>query len=219
MNWADLSNGLAGYLCFVLIITVHEFGHAWMASRCGDDTARLLGRVTLNPAAHLCPVGSVLLPLLSVLLVANGAGHVANFIIGWGKPVPVNIGNLRHRVRDDIYVTLAGPAMNVVIAFAAVVVARLAVGADVTLVAEAAMRLAIISMFICFFNLIPVPPLDGSRVMRHIVGLGEEAFMNLTRFSYIILIIVVQIPVVQMAMSVATYTSVGLMSWAVGLGG
>ena len=213
MNLDVLSQGLSGYLCVVLIITVHEFGHAWMASRCGDDTARLLGRVTLNPAAHIDPLGTVLLPLLAVFLSASGNAGVAGFIIGWGKPVPVNIGNLRHRVRDDILVSMAGPAMNIVIALAAMLVGRIALAAEMALIVEATMMMTIISMFLFFFNLIPIPPLDGSRVMRHVVGMGEEAYANLTRYGFFILIIAIQIPAVRRGLSVATGLSVAFLRW------
>lgn len=218
MDMALLSQGLASYLCFILIITVHEFGHAWMAARCGDDTAKLLGRVTLNPAAHIDAIGTVVLPLAAVFLTASGSGQLASFIIGWGKPVPVNIGNLRHRVRDDILVTMAGPAMNVVIAMVALIVGRLAVGTEATVIVEAAGQLAVLSMFLFFFNLIPVPPLDGSRVMRHIVGMGEEAFLNLSQFGMIFLIMLMQLQPVREALGMATGFSVGLMGWLVGFG-
>lgn len=213
MNLEVLAQGLSGYLCVVLIITVHEFGHAWMASRCGDDTARLLGRVTLNPAAHIDPLGTVLLPLLAVFLSASGNTGVAGFIIGWGKPVPVNIGNLRHRVRDDILVSMAGPAMNIVIALAAMLVGRIALAAEMALIVEATMMMTIISMFLFFFNLIPIPPLDGSRVMRHVVGMGEEAYANLTRYGFFILIIAIQIPAVQKGLGLATRLSVAFLRW------
>lgn len=213
MNLEVLAQGLSGYLCVVLIITAHEFGHAWMASRCGDDTARLLGRVTLNPSAHIDPLGTVLLPLLAVFLSASGNAGVAGFIIGWGKPVPVNMGNLRHRVRDDILVSMAGPAMNIVIALVAMFVGRIALAAEMTLIVEATMMMTIISMFLFFFNLIPIPPLDGSRVMRHVVGMGEEAYANLTRYGFFILIIAIQIPAVRHALSVATGLSMAFLRW------
>ena len=213
MNLEVLAQGLSGYLCVVLIITVHEFGHAWMASRCGDDTARLLGRVTLNPSAHIDPLGTVVLPLLAVFLSASGNAGVAGFIIGWGKPVPVNIGNLRHRVRDDILVSMAGPAMNIVIALAAMLVGRIALAAEMALIVEATMMMTIISMFLFFFNLIPIPPLDGSRVMRHVVGMGEEAYANLTRYGFFILIIAIQIPAVRQGLSMATGLSVAFLRW------
>lgn len=218
MNMPELASGLATYLCVVLIITVHEFGHAWMANRCGDDTARLLGRVTLNPAAHIDPIGTVLIPLLGVLLTATGSGHVASILIGWGKPVPVNIGNLRHRVRDDIFVTMAGPAMNIVIALVAMVLSRVGIMAGWDLVVEATGLLTVISMYLFFFNLLPIPPLDGSRVMRHIVGMGEEAYQNFARYGLFMLIIAMQVPYVRQALLYATETSVNWMSWLVGIG-
>jgi Zn-dependent protease len=213
MNLEVLAQGLSGYLCVVLIITAHEFGHAWMASRCGDDTARLLGRVTLNPSAHIDPLGTVLLPLLAVLFAAFGNAGVAGFIIGWGKPVPVNMGNLRHRVRDDILVSMAGPAMNIVIAMAAMLVGRIALAAEMALIVETALLMTVTSMFLFFFNLIPIPPLDGSRVMRHVVGMGEEAYANLTRYGFFILIIAIQIPAVRHGLSVATGLSMAFLRW------
>jgi Zn-dependent protease len=86
MNPQALLEGLASYLCIVIIITVHEFGHAVAAVRLGDDTPRLQGRVTLNPIAHMDPIGTVALPLLAMILGAMGSG-LAGFIIGWGRPV------------------------------------------------------------------------------------------------------------------------------------
>jgi len=204
MNWHELSHGLASYLCVVLIITVHEFGHAWMANRCGDDTARLLGRITLNPVAHIDLVGTVILPLLVVVLIATGSGGVASFIIGWGKPVPVNPFNFRYRIRDDILVAMAGPAMNVVLAIIAMGVARIAFAADVSIIVEAAFNLTIISMFLCFFTLMPVPPLDGSHVMKYLVGLSHETFMNLCRYGFFIVIVLIQIPFVRRILANAT---------------
>src|SRR6185436_3393621 len=114
MDQKALFEGLAAFLCTIVIITFHEFGHAWAAWRCGDDTARLQGRVTLNPVAHMDLIGTVVLPLLAVLLRASGSG-LAGFIIGWGKPVPVNILRLRRRGLDDMLVAMAGPMMNVLI--------------------------------------------------------------------------------------------------------
>ena len=92
-------NALISYLCLIILITFHEFGHAWMAWRRGDDTARLLGRITLNPLAHMELFGTVVLPLLALFLAASGSG-LGNFVIGWGKPVPVNSANLKNRGFD-----------------------------------------------------------------------------------------------------------------------
>ena len=126
MNEKVLIDGLISFLCLVAMVTLHEFGHAWAAWKCGDDTARQQGRVTLNPAAHIDPLGTIVIPLLAVALSAAGSA-AASFLIGWGRPVQVTVSNLRHRRRDDILVSMAGPFMNVVLAFGAMLVVRAAV--------------------------------------------------------------------------------------------
>lgn len=206
-----LAEGLIVYLYLVIIITVHEFGHAWMASRCGDDTARLQGRVTLNPLAHLDPIGTVLLPALMLFLTMTGSG-LARFIIGWGRPVPVNVHQLRRPHIDDLLVAMAGPAMNVVIALVALSVARIGVALDVGLLQEIGVDLARFSMYLCFFNLIPVPPLDGSYVLKHLVGMSNEAFWKFCQFGFFIVILVIQIPWVREVLAKSTMGSLDLMA-------
>ncbi|MFM1769697.1 MAG: hypothetical protein RJA22_2226 [Verrucomicrobiota bacterium] len=208
MNPEALSQGLAAYLCVVLIVTVHEFGHAWMASRCGDDTARSQGRVTLNPLAHIDMLGTVIIPLLMIVLTSTGQGRLAGFLIGWGKPVPVNPSYFRHRVRDDILTAMAGPFMNVVLMVAALMAARVAAFGNVDVVIEAGLQMASISMYLFFFNLIPVPPLDGSHVLRHAVGMREETFLNFSRYGFFVVVVLIQIPLVRQFLGVATMTSV-----------
>src|SRR5260370_20231188 len=100
-------NGLLVYLGLIVLRTFHEFGHAWMALKCGDDTAKQQGRVSLNPLDHIDPIGTVLMPLAMIFLTASGSG-LSRFMIGWAKPVPVNPHNLRNPRVDDILVTLAG---------------------------------------------------------------------------------------------------------------
>src|ERR1700761_2392071 len=109
----DIADGLVQYLILVALLTFHEFGHAWTAWRCGDDTARLQGRVSVNPLVHIDPIGTVLLPLIMIF----GSASYTQFMIGYAKPVPVNPYNFAHPKRDDILVTLAGPGMNLLLAF------------------------------------------------------------------------------------------------------
>src|SRR5215471_10928500 len=112
MDSTQIADGLIQYLILVGLLTFHEFGHAWTAMKCGDDTARLQGRVSLNPLVHIDPIGTVAMPLLMIFLPFG----IGQFLLGWAKPVPVNLTNLRKRNRDDILITLAGPGMNLLLA-------------------------------------------------------------------------------------------------------
>ncbi len=217
MDQKILFDGLASYLCVVVIITLHEFGHAWMAWKCGDDTAHSEGRVTLNPIAHMDMIGTVILPLIVVFLSASGSG-LGRFIIGWGKPVPVNLSRLRHPRRDDILVSMAGPAMNVVLAVAVMIIGRMAELANWGVVQDAAVQLAFISMFLCFFNLLPVPPLDGSHVVKNLIRMSHETYARISQYGFFIVIVLVQIPAVQTLLGVCTIGSMTFMAWALRFG-
>jgi Zn-dependent protease len=184
-----------------LSISVHEAAHAWMANRCGDDTARLMGRMTLNPIVHIDPIGTVLMPALMVL--SSGIP-----LIGWAKPVPVNPLRFHNMRRGEILVSLAGPVSNFTLAAAAVVVCwivvavLLAVGPGAARVAAAFLtflrRLVILNLVLGVFNLIPIPPLDGSHVLG--VFISREAAQRLERLlmpplNFIVLLLVV-VPII-----------------------
>jgi Zn-dependent protease len=197
------------YVCFLPVLTFHEFAHAWVASKCGDDTARMRGRVSLNPVVHIDLLGTIVLPLLAIgLTVANSA--LAGFIIGWGKPVPVNPANFGNRRRDDTLVALAGPVMNILLAIVALAGARVAAAAGLTSLVAIGGQLALVSLFLCFFNLLPVPPLDGSHVLKNVVGMAEETYWHLCRYGFVIVILVIQIPFVLELISQATNVSMAL---------
>jgi Zn-dependent protease len=197
MNLNQLTEALAQYLCVIIVITLHEFGHAWMAWRCGDDTAKSQGRVSLNPLAHIDMIGTVALPLIAIFLSLTGYGQVASFIIGWGKPVPVNYNNLRNVDRDSLLVAMAGPAMNVVLTVIVAVISKLVMLGGWVPIGEACVTLATISMYLFFFNLIPVPPLDGSHILRFVTRMRWETFFYLSQFGFIAVIILIQLPVVR----------------------
>jgi Zn-dependent protease len=151
-------------------ITVHEVAHGWVANRLGDATAKMAGRLTINPIRHVDPVGTVLVP--GLLLAIGG------FLFGWAKPVPVNFGNLNHPKRDMIYVAIAGPGANLVMAFIWGAVGLLAR----YLPEFAAMPLLYMSIaglyinaILMLVNMIPLPPLDGGRV---VAGLLPPALAN-----------------------------------------
>jgi Zn-dependent protease len=196
----DLYDGLIQYLMLVALLTFHEFGHAWTAMKCGDDTARLQGRVSLNPIVHIDPIGTVFLPLMMIFLPFG----VSRFMIGWAKPVPVNPYNLRNKNFDDILVTMAGPGMNLILAVALVATARVGLMAHSIQIAELCIQAAQLSLLLCFFNLIPIPPLDGSHVLRVATGMTHEAYAQFARFGFIIVIIVLQIPQVRDTLGMVT---------------
>jgi Zn-dependent protease len=203
MDMGILYSGLIQYLFFIPIVTFHEWAHAWTAWKCGDDTAFREGRVSLNPAVHMEVMGTVILPLLAVVLSASGSG-LAGLIIGWGRPVPVDISQLRHRRRDDTLVSLAGPVMNVLLAVVLMVVARGGQLANIEVFTKYAVDAAELSLFLCFFNLIPVPPLDGSHVVKNLIGMSYETYASLCQFGFFLVIVVVQIRPVMQAVYSAT---------------
>jgi Zn-dependent protease len=206
MDTRLLVDGLIMFLGLVVLLTFHEFGHAWVAWRCGDDTARLQGRVSLNPLVHLDPIGTVILPLLMIFLSANGSG-LGRFLVGWAKPVPVNPQKLRRPKVDDILVTLAGPGMNLLLAIVLMGLARVALSAHVNSAAIECWRMANLSLVLCFFNLLPIPPLDGSQILRVLTGMSYETYFQFARYGFLILIVVLQIPMVRLVLSLVTARS------------
>jgi Zn-dependent protease len=205
---SHIADGLIFYLCLVVLLTFHEFAHAWVGWKCGDPTAKSMGRCSLNPLVHIDPIGTVLLPLVMIFVSPT----VGRFLIGWAKPVPFNPANLRNPWRDEMLIAMAGPAMNVILAVALVAFARVAVIFGSDAVTELFLQTAGLSLMLCFFNLIPIPPLDGSHVMRNLSGMSYETYMNLCRYGFIGIIIVINLPFVREVLGFVTYgTLAGLM--------
>jgi Zn-dependent protease len=209
MDANHIRDGLVFYLGLVALLTFHEFAHAWTAWKCGDDTARLQGRLSLNPLVHIDPIGTVLLPLIMIF----ASPSVGRFLVGWAKPVPFNPGNLNHRWRDEMLIAMAGPAMNVILAVALVASARVAVmfGSDVAV--DLLLQMASLSLVLCFFNLIPIPPLDGSHVLRNLSGMSYETYFNFSRFGFIAIILVLQVPLVRELLGMAVVLTLGLLEF------
>ena len=167
----------------VFALTIHEFAHAWSAYLCGDPTARDRGRLTLDPLAHLDPIGSL------CMLVAG---------FGWAKPVPVNPAYFRRPRRDDIFVSLAGVVANLATAITVALILRLTFRADFwmtrpgTIVWNMAWTLCVFSLCLMLFNLIPIPPLDGSHVLRNLLprdaALAYDQFGRVAPFLLLLLI-------------------------------
>jgi len=175
-------------IAFVFAICVHESAHAWTANKCGDPTARMLGRISLNPIKHVDPIGTVLVPLIGML---SGIGF-----IGWAKPTPVDPRNLRHPVRDDILTSVAGPVSNILLGIVAVavlfVLARVAGNAGPNSIAQPIALLCgafiSVNILLAAFNLIPIPPLDGSHVVRHMLPESGQRVYDMIGYVGILLL-------------------------------
>lgn len=173
-------------------ITIHEAAHAFVASRCGDTTAKQLGRLSLNPWRHIDPFGTILLPVLIGILT-----HFS-FVIGYAKPVPIQWNRLRKPRRDMILVTLAGPLSNVIMAFLWGACFKLAtlLHPETSMAALFLLTSAragmIINLLLTFFNLIPIPPLDGSRVVYSLLPAKQAMiYEKIEPYGFYVLILLI----------------------------
>ena len=158
----------------LLAITIHEAAHGWIASKLGDRTAQQIGRVTLNPIKHIDPIGTIIVPLVMFLL--------SGFVFGWAKPVPVNWRNLRNPRRDMAFVAIAGPLANLLMAISWAIIAKITISIALTIQPTSTASIDIlkyiiiaseygilINLILLVFKLIPIPPLDGSRVISSLL--------------------------------------------------
>lgn len=202
------------FVVLLFSLSLHEAAHAWTANRLGDPTAKMLGRVTLNPVPHIDLIGTIVIPL--VMLLWPGYGQ---FLIGWAKPTPVTTRNFRNETRDDILTTVAGPVSNLLAALGATVV--LLIVAKTSLAGAAMVHLVVLTggepmtgaivadhamlyplvlllylgvtlnLILMAFNLLPLPPLDGSHVFRHMLPYGAlRVYDQLGIFSLILILFV-----------------------------
>jgi Zn-dependent protease len=177
----DFTNAILNVALLWLLTTPHEFAHAWVATRLGDDTPRLQGRLTLNPLAHVDWLGTTILPALTSLF---GGG-----LLGWGKPVYSNPSKLRWGLNGLALVAMAGPASNVVFAVILAVVARATAGFAPAL-AQFAARGVDLSLYLAIFNMLPVPPLDGSKLLLA-ARIPPVIYNELARAGFLLLIVAV----------------------------
>jgi Zn-dependent protease len=175
----DLQGALLNVLLLWILTAPHEFAHAWVATRLGDDTPMIEGRVTLNPLAHVDWLGTAILPFLTSLL---GAGF-----LGWGRPVRTEPSKLRGGLNGLALVALAGPGMNVVLAVILAVIAMATLHAVPALAAFLASGVRL-SLYLALFNLLPVPPLDGSKLLLA-ARIPPIVYMELARFGFMLLVV------------------------------
>ena len=158
----DFQTLLIYIIPLLFAITLHEAAHGWVASKLGDHTARMMGRVTLDPTKHIDPIGTIAIPLV-LLLSSSG------FIFGWAKPVPINFNALRNGKNGMIWVALAGPGANIVMAICWLFVMIIAIKMNITVLIEMGRVGILVNCVLAVFNLLPIPPLDGSRVISAIL--------------------------------------------------
>jgi Zn-dependent protease len=193
----------------LMALTIHECAHAWVASRMGDPTARMLGRVTLNPLKHLDPVGT------AVLFISG--------MFGWAKPVPVNPRNFHNISKGMMLVALAGPAANLCLAavFAIIYKGFLLWGAHIFAAAPGIYRpvfimvevSVIINVSLAVFNMIPVPPLDGSKVLTYLLPPSRAfAFSRIEPYGFMILLLLIVSGVINSVVSPLVFMMVGLLT-------
>jgi len=175
-----LASFIISFGLLLIAMTVHEFAHGLVAYKLGDSTARLSGRLTLNPLAHIDFFWTVLLPL--VLFISSSG----NFVFGAAKPVPINYQALKNPKRDIIWIGLSGPLANLILAFIIAQILKLALLSGILV--YLLLNLLVINVALALFNLIPIPPLDGSRVLMGLLpgGLSRQ-YVSLERYGFIIL--------------------------------
>ena len=210
---AELIGRLLIFLVVLLLaVSAHEAAHAWMSSRYGDDTARMLGRVTLNPMSHTDPVGTVLIPIMGFIFGAIGGGLASIPLIGWGKPTPVNPRNWTNYKTANVMVSIAGILANLLIAIIALVVIKVLMASGTITIYDALGRtdnpigillnmLLFLNVSLAFFNLLPFPPLDGSKILSTFLPASWQPVLDIfEQYGFMILLVLMYMGIIRAIM-------------------
>lgn len=196
-----IQNAIISIFVILFAITVHEASHGWAALKLGDETAYRMGRVTLNPIRHIDPIGTILLPAILIIMGMPP--------FGWAKPVPVNPLNLKDPRRDNLIISIAGPASNIAVAVVAFIILKIILNLNPSLfhgeglakllspIIQILYLTILLNVILAFFNLIPIPPLDGSGVLMGLIS--EEAaqkYEQIRPYGFLILILLIMTNVI-----------------------
>lgn len=185
------------FLVLLASISIHEWAHAVTADRLGDPLPRSQGRVTLDPRSHIDLIGTIVLPMVMIFASPGFA------IFGWGKPVQVSLPNLKSRKRDDVLITLAGPVSNLAIALITVLLFSIfGLFFQIPKSLFSVLFIAVnLNCLLFLFNLIPIPPLDGSHLLKNAINMKAVTFNKLSKYGFFILLILINLPIFNQLMS------------------
>ena len=214
INLIDLVSNLIIYMVVLLLaISAHEAAHAWMSYKYGDDTAYMLGRVTLNPIAHTDPVGTLLLPILSFVFGAMGGNWASIPLIGWGKPTPVNPSKWAKYKQANVMVSIAGILANILLAVIGFTIFKILLSYEILNAANTEQgfgkilvtllgNMVFLNISLAIFNLLPFPPLDGSKVLSTFLPASFQPFFDLMeQFGFIILMALIYFGLIRVIMT------------------
>lgn len=229
MTFAGVLEIVLSLIAVFTAIVLHEFSHGYIAFRLGDPTAKMQGRLTLNPLAHIDPIGTILVPIVLVILRSP-------FLFGWAKPVPINPNYFRNPYKGMFCVAIAGPLMNIALALGASAIGRLAIlitplsllygrgffAYFVQTIFFLVGFFVIINIILAVFNMIPIPPLDGSRVLTYFLPPeGKRVMMQLERYGFLIVLALLYLGVLSGLISLISGIWEALLGpyWPMGIAG